>query len=401
MNRRYESLSTLFSGLLFSVFIPSFLMSMSQGIILLMIPLYALDLGANAGITALIFSLRGLGNIVFDIPAGSIASRLGDKTTMLIGTGVMATCGLATSFADTPLELGVAAFLFGGAMASWLIGRLTHIAESVDASHRGKTIATMAGLQRFGNLLGPVLAGIIATRFGFQTVFLMVFVISFSALCMVMIFISNQRTADDEESHPSILHSLPAVVRTHLHVFATAGIAMLMLTVLRASRHLLIPLWGEHLGLDAQQIGFIVGAAAAVDMCMFPIAGYVMDYHGRKPVAVYCLAFLTLGMVTMPLTSGAITLGLAAMLAGLGNGLGSGINMTLGTDLSPDENRGEFLGVWRLIGDTGSLGGPLLLGGVIEALSLGAAFGAVGLAGILGILIVTTLVRETREPVAR
>ena len=50
---------------------------------------------------------------------------------------------------------------------------------------------------------------------------------------------------------------------------------------------------------------------------------------------------------------------LAALLAGLANGLSSGIVMTLGTDLAPPGRRGEFLGVWRLLTDAGSVLGPM------------------------------------------
>ena len=69
--------SELVKKLSLSVYLPSLLMSMCQGSVLLMIPLFALDLGANAGIAALVFSLRGLGNVVLDVPAGYAAARLG------------------------------------------------------------------------------------------------------------------------------------------------------------------------------------------------------------------------------------------------------------------------------------------------------------------------------------
>ena len=59
-----------------SIYLPAFLTSMCQGIALLVIPLYALDLSANASITALVFSLRGLGNVAFDIPAGTLATLI-------------------------------------------------------------------------------------------------------------------------------------------------------------------------------------------------------------------------------------------------------------------------------------------------------------------------------------
>ena len=56
-----------------------------------------------------------------------------------------------------------------------------------------------------------------------------------------------------------------------------------------------------------------------------------------------------------------LTLLAAAILTGIGNGFGSGIMMTLGADLAPKGSIGEFLGLWRLIGDIGSTGGPLVV----------------------------------------
>ena len=110
--------------------------------------------------------------MAIDVPAGYAVSRLGDKTTMLLGVGLMAATGLLASQANNAMELGVAAFLFGSAMAGWLIARLTHISEAVPIHHRGKAISTMAGIQRFGNLIGPVASGAIAVNFGFEYVFI-------------------------------------------------------------------------------------------------------------------------------------------------------------------------------------------------------------------------------------
>ena len=61
---------------------------------MLLIPLFALELGAHPGVAAVIFAIRGLGNMVIDVPAGYAASKLGDKFTMLVGIGMM----IATAF---------------------------------------------------------------------------------------------------------------------------------------------------------------------------------------------------------------------------------------------------------------------------------------------------------------
>src|SRR4028118_1976007 len=49
---------------------------------------------------------------------------------------------------------------------------------------------------------------------------------------------------------------------------------------------------------------------------------------------------------------------------GGGTGLGSGIVMTRGSDFAPAIGRAEFLGVWRLVSDVGTAGGPLVVAGV-------------------------------------
>jgi len=380
--------------LVLSIYLPAFLMSMCQGIALLVIPLYALDLGANAGITALVFSLRGLGNVVFDVPAGTFATRLGDKSTMLIGIAIMMAGALLAGSISSPLELAFCSFLFGGAMATWLVGRLTYISDSVDAEHRGKAIATMAGLQRLGAFIGPVLTGILITQGSYFLTFACMSILALVTLILVLLFVpasKKHRTM----AHEPILRSLPNMIRQHAGIFATAGLAMFMLTIIRACRQLLIPIWGNSLGLDAATIGYIAGASSAVDMCLFPIAGIILDRYGRKPAALSCLFFLTAGIVTIPLSDSALTLALAAMLVGFGNGLGSGINMTLGADLSPADRRGEFIGVWRVMGDTGAFGGPMIVGALIEALSLTASFAFLSITGIAGMLIMALLVKET------
>ena len=107
-------------------------------------------------------------------------------------------------------------------------------------------------------------------------------------------------------------------------------------------------------------------------------------------------------MALIPLTGSFTALTIATSLIGFGNGLGSGTMMTLGADLAPREAMGEFLGVWRLIGDTGSLAGPLLVGSVADLLSLTPAILAIGAIGILAASILGFFVPETlqQQPLA-
>ena len=117
-------------------------------------------------------------------------------------------------------------------------------------------------------------------------------------------------------------------------------------------------------------------------MTLFYPAGFVMDRWGRKFVAIPCLAILSVGQLLVPLTHEFWSLALVGVLLGFGNGMGSGIVMTLGADFSPAVGRANFLGVWRFIGDVGTAGGPLLVGGIAAIATLGAASVAIGATGL-------------------
>jgi len=69
--------------------------------------------------------------------------------------------------------------------------------------------------------------------------------------------------------------------------------------------------------------------------------------------------------------------------------------MILGMDIAPVEQRGEFLGVWRLIGDVGGVGAPLLTGLLVNIASLGAASFVVAGIGLTGALVFLCRVPET------
>jgi hypothetical protein len=100
-------------------------------------------------------------------------------------------------------------------------------------------------------------------------------------------------------------------------------------------------------------------------------------------------------MALVPLTDDFAGLLLVGVFLGVANGIGSGVNMTLGSDLSPVVGRSQFLGVWRLVSDIGTAGGPLLVAAVTSLASLAAAPVAVALVGLLGTGVMWWAVPET------
>ena len=130
-------------------------------------------------------------------------------------------------------------------------------------------------------------------------------------------------------------------------------------------------------------------------MIMFPIAGFSLDHFGRKFVALTCISLLSTGIFLITFTSDFYSLLFVIILLGIGNGLGGGVNLTIGSDLASRVRQIEFLGVWRMLSDSGSFIGPILIGYVAKNFYLATALFFTSSIGIINILLIVFFVKET------
>jgi MFS family permease len=375
------------------VYLPSFLMAISQQALAVLIPLYVLDLGGSPAFAAMVVGLRGIGVLLFDVPAGMLVSRFGDKPVLLGGLAAVLLALLGMALAPSLWIVALTSLPLGAGSAAWILGRQSYVTDSSGPGELGRAIAAMAGLQRVGGFVGPAAGGVLAASFGYPIAFVGGAVCAVLAAVFVLMYTENLPGRGVEEDLG--FSGAARVVRTHAKVFATAGIAGFSMQLMRASRQLLVPLVGEFVGLDAAAIGFVYSLSAAVDMSLFYPVGVVVDRWGRKWIAVPSMVLFTLGFTALPFVEGFYSLLAAGMLLGLANGVSTGIIMIIGSDLAPTQQQGTFLGIWRLIGDLGMSGGPLALSVLVELASLGAASAAVAVAGIVGVVLVSWFVPET------
>ena len=364
------------------------------------LPLFALSFDASYSMVGIVIGAQGIGNLVADVPAGVLIRRLGRKRVMLCGVTVIALSAAAVAWADSLPELVSYRFISGVGMALWNIARHSYLTEHIHRARRGRISATMGGMGRISGFIGPVLGGLLATAFGYRVPFVVCAVFG----CLGVVATARLVAADDADSRERGENAetgppagLAEVLKTHYRILLSAGSGMLCAQLIRASRNVIIPLYAaDAVGLDATAVGLITSVSYGVDMLLFVPAGMIMDRFGRKFASVPSFVIQSVAMACIPLTSSFGELMVVASVIGLGNGIGAGTMLTLGSDLAPSRSRAEFLGMWRLIGDSGHAGGALVVGRVADLAGLGMAplvVAAIGLAGasILGLLVPETL----------
>jgi len=383
--------------LVLPVFAPTLLISFGSGMLTPVWPLYAASFGASYSWIGLVLASRGMGTIIGDIPAGVLVSRLGQRRLMLVGLACIAVCGLATSQARTLWELMLYGLLEGIGAAFWNISRHAYLTDAAPIAQRGRAIATFGGVFRTGSLVGQAAGGLLGGWLGLRAPFVVYAIVALLTMIFPALFGRDSQSA--QPRHAKAHMGLLTVMRDHYKVLLSAGLGQLFAQMIRSGRNIIVPLYGaDVLGLSVQSVGLVMSISSTIDALMFFPAGYTMDRFGRKYAYVSCFLIQSIGMAMIPFSTGFGTLLLATGLIGFGNGLGSGTMMTLGADLAPRHAMGEFLGIWRLIGDGGALGAPLLVGSIADALSLAPAVFAIAAIGLLSAGILGMFVPETLRP---
>lgn len=422
-------------SLVVPVYLPTALIMFGSRMTIPFLPLLAGQLGASLAGAGVVAAMRGVGAMGFDLPGGMLIHRIGKLPVMLFALPAAAAVALATGLNRSVALLSVLAGLDGGLHMLWLMSIQTHIRQTVPRQVRGRALSAIGGLLRIGGFAGPIAGGFLARRLGIPWIYFLQAVLYLASFAVFLPGAARlrrreraaapggggrndprsardadaptrgrdadaPRSARDADAGGRV--SISALVRANWRRTLPYGLVVVALQMLRTGRDVLLPLWGDRLGLSVALIGLVAGIPTALELLLFLPAGLIMDRWGRKWVLVPCLVLLSVGLALVPGTRGYAGLLLVSILTAAGNGLGSGINLTLGSDLAPRQATAAFLGLWHTLSDFGSMGGPLLIGVVAQLAGLRVApllAAGIGLAaaGLLAFRLPETLHRG-RQP---
>ncbi len=205
---------------------------------------------------------------------------------------------------------------------------------------------------------------------------------------------------------PSVRNNLTVLFAAGLCFWA--GLAGLLPT---------LPLFIETLGGSGQQIGIVMASFALGLLVARPYLSRLADERGRKVVLLVGMSAIAvapfgyllvqfLPRAIVPLAIAGVTLNLdSSILAMIGIRAFHGLSIAafvvaysaLVLDLAPPANRGELIGYMTLVNPIGLALGPALGGFLYEATGFTTAFLAMGLLGIVGLVLVARL-HEPYQP---
>ncbi len=413
------------------IYIPSVIYSAGRGAVNPVLALAALTVGFSSAGSSAVVGIFGAVGVLLSPLIGRFINRIGDRASLISGS-IISAAALVLSFVALALGkhfmarilLVLIVFMLAIGANIWALARQTYMAENVPAAYRARALSTFGGMTRIGNLLGPLLATGALTLWTLRSVFIVQLVCVIVSLAFIVAFMTPQTPPEESKDSQALLannhadsisQSNESITNTAQHRSAASiesfyvqketskfallvmGIGMNALTVLRANRNVIVPLWGTFLGLPEHFITATFAVTALLDAAMFAFSGILMDKRGRIWAIIPSLTIMPLAIIIMIAWRSPIGFVVGSALLGFGNGFGSGIIMTTGADLAPSKNKASFLGVWQAIVAVGTACGPFIISGLTAVASLAVGLGATAAIGIFGALWCALLTKPAYE----
>ena len=376
---------------------PTLVSSIGFGCVNPLIAFSASALGANLGHAAFIVSLLSLGGWLGNIPAGLLATRIGEKRALTTACFADSVILIFVFAAHSLTALAIATFCCGFTSSIFGIARQSFITEVVPAHQRGRALSTMGGTLRIGLMIGPLMGALITSHFGLSAAYAFAALMSLLAGCITLAIPDIEHEADQIRHSPEAT-KLSTVIRNGLKPLLTIGVGAMAIAAIRSSRQTLIPLWCKASHLTPQSTSLIIAISMAFDVLLFFPGGLLMDRAGRFWLCVPSMIAMSTALLVLPLAKTQSLILIVAIALGISNGLTSGILMTLGADSSPVVGRAKFLATFRMLAGTGDAGGPLLISLIAASFPLGVAAITMGLIGYLGAGWLSLWLPRTRPP---
>jgi MFS family permease len=384
----------------------SFTVALGYGIVAPGIPAFARQFGVSTAAAASVISAFALMRIIGALPSGRLVDRVGERKMIAIGIAIVAVSSVLAGFSGSFVQLIVLRGVGGLGSAMFSVGAQTLLLRSVPSSLRGRASGLYTGGFLLGGISGPAIGGLVAA-WSLRAPFFIYggMLLIPAAIAVVVLHDSARRAADDEQTRPRPPRAGIAAALRGRAYRAAASANLADGFAVMGVRAAIVPLFVRdvlHESATWTGIGFLV--VAALNAATLLPGGKVADTLGRRPVIVAGCLTSGASMVMLAVLPGLWGFLLALAVLGLGSGLldvapAAMIGDLLGTG-KRDEARqdstgqgstgqgGTIVASYQMVGDIGTVSGPVAVGFLVDSVSYSAAFvlaaAVLGLAAVAG-----------------
>ncbi len=339
------------------------------------VSLDALALGASAATVGVLMALYAVLPMLFAIPLGRLADRVGVRGPMLAGSCGVAVAALLPVLLPGLPSLYASAALTGVSFMTYQVSTQYITGELGGPAQRARNFSLLALGYSCSSIVGPLVAGLMIDQVGFRAAFALL-----ALAPLVPVFVLGTDRLPLPGPHPD--HAAHASRRTldllaHKELRRVFAINALI-AVAWELHTLFVPIYGHAVGLSAFAIGLVLASFAAATFAVrlaMPLISRRLSEHQVLTVALIVGGFVYL---LFPFARSTAVLMTLSFCLGLGIGAGQPMVMALLHNHAPPGRMGEATGVRASLINSMAVAVPLLFGTIGGTVGLAPVLWSVG-----------------------
>ena len=330
------------------------------------LPLYALELGAQPTAVGLLFASYFAFPLLLTWPIGVLSDRVGSRWLLMFGI-VSGAVGMLVPWymRDLP-SLFIAGTLLGLSFVfcNVLIQNLVGVLSKPHERARNFSNSSLVGSST--NVVGPLIAGFSIDHSGHAMACLYVVGLSVVAAGLLLIWGGVLPRGSGGHARPASTLRERLSDKAMLRIILTSSLAQ----VGQDLYQFYLPVYGHGIGLSASAIGTILACVFIASAFVRFLLVRLIAWTGEERLLAFSFALAGLGFALVPLFQSAVVLAVVSVVFGLGMGCAQPVTMMLLFARSPEGRSGETVGLRQTANNLARVGAPPLFGLIASATGL-------------------------------
>lgn len=283
------------------LFLTVFLDLLGFGLVIPILPTYAVELGASAFEVGLIAAVYALMNFIFSPFWGTISDRVGRRPVIAWTVLVTAVAFLLLAHADS-LALLIIARMLAGIGSANIAASQAYITDVTPIERRAKALGMIGAAFGLGFIFGPPVGGFIKENYGMAWVGYVAMILSLVNLVLVLLYLPESIKEKDPSAKINlrpITQTIRALQRVNIRdLFLTSFTYISAYSMMQVTVALL---WEQHYGLSEAEIGYMfafIGLMTAI--VQGTLIGPLTRIFGEQKLLIYGCIIMGLGLFMIP-----------------------------------------------------------------------------------------------------
>ncbi|MCW1309886.1 MAG: MFS transporter [Candidatus Nanoarchaeia archaeon] len=348
-------------------FLIIFLYSFGWGLLTPIFSIRIQQITKDVLLTGFIFSIFGLVRVIFDLPVGLICDRYSLKKIIIFSLTIYVPLIIFYALVNEFRQLVIIRVVHAIVAVLFWNSVWTYLRRTIQKRYETEGISIFSFFSDLASTTAPIIGGFIAL-FYWQLPFYLL-----SLICLMLLVVVHFKLPDlkitTKHSIITLIKEDISQIKNLFHFFLPFSLIIILFFSIWSFFNNFLPIFLNEMGLSYEYIGILIALTTLPIIFSEIKIGEFIDLRGKKYAIVIVCVLYSVSFLLFPLFKNIFIIFLLLGIISLSNIIFYLSTNSIIVDISKNEQRGIFTGLFSMLQDIGIFAGPLIGGFLLQRVS--------------------------------